>query len=136
MAEIIDGKVVMNCSPVTDYDRLTASAEKWQVIADYLRQNGGAVRTGATDTCPLCWEYGYNYNCAGCPVQQETGWSSCRKTPWAIATMGGVVCHCKDPEAAQREADFLLAIRDNKPIYQCPWCRAYWAGNHCPECDV
>ena len=95
---------------------LEGSIEKWRKIAA-----GDGADEGESN-CPLCELFIENFDCAGCPVAEETGQGGCRKTPfieWVNHQAGKHQCRmtplkiqCPDCTAlATAELEFLEGLR-------------------------
>lgn len=121
-----DGVVRTNREfPKTKVAAIRASIKKWEVIRDYLDENGPSlwVENYGGGTCALCelyfdesMESEFNEEeskpCLKCPVYKRTGEHQCMGTPFYLfheleGTPGA-------PQAAQQEVDFLKSLLENK----------------------
>ena len=69
---------------MTVKERIEASIQKWQFIADKLKENPQLdLADRACRTCALCWGfYKINGDCYRCPVAVQTGIWGCSETPY------------------------------------------------------
>lgn len=60
------------------------SIKKWQRIVLYRIKNGSKVCISEQgyETCALCHQYFFAYNCAGCPISWITKQDCCDGTPY------------------------------------------------------
>ncbi len=97
---------------------LEASIEHWERMAKFRDVRQFNNESPYSDFCRLCLEFD---DCAGCPVENNTGHTHCRNTPWQSAALRqGDLIKVETPrdwkpwrKAAQAEIDFLKSLRDD-----------------------
>lgn len=96
---------------------LEASIQHWQRLA-----SGDLSEYPDAENCALCHRYAENKDpkCRGCPVAENTGQINCHGTPYYEARRRYRSATCGDSkaledfkQAAQKEVDFLISLRDN-----------------------
>ena len=87
---------------------LRGSIKKWEGIVK------GEVQDEGAKNCPLCVEF-YRPDCAGCPVQEETGQEDCADTPYSKwCDTDYRVKNANSKELAQQMLNFLVDLLPEK----------------------
>lgn len=115
----LEGGIVTVDPPLREYDAdlaLELSIEKWQFIVDCLQEGKKVEVDGGPSTCALCTAFReQSVDCFGCPVQEKTKWTGCKRTPYEKWEGLKFSATLEDREFyARQELEFLKGLRGEK----------------------